>query len=139
MEFIRKSFIVTTTSIVVNSNTATAANLMTRDPRYQYVSDSLAVDGTIATLRLNFDQTESVSRIALLGANLRQFRIYYNAVTANTFALTTTGATISSYWTTNSETAMYLVATPVDCTSVSIDMYSTIVANQNKAIGYLVL
>ena len=34
---------------------------------------------------------------------------------------------------------MYLKATPQACTSVSFDMKSTIVANQNKAIGYLVV
>lgn len=139
MEFLRKSFIDTTTSIVVNSNTATVSNLMTRDTRYQYVSDGLAVDETISTIRINFSETQSVSRIALLGHNLKKFRVFYNAVTANTFALTTTGNTTISNFSTNSSTALFLAAAAVDCTSVSIDMYSTIVANQNKAVGYLVV
>jgi hypothetical protein len=137
MEFIRKSFIDTTTSIVVNSNTETAINLMLRDERYQYASDGLNVDGTVATIRINFAATQSVSRIALVGHNLKEFRVYYNGVTANTFNLTSTGATTVSYFTTNSETSTYLKAAAVDCTSVSIDMYQTIIANQNKAIGYL--
>lgn len=139
MEFLRKNFLDTTTSLVVNSNTATVANIMVRDLRYQYVSDSLNVDGTIATFRVNFSETLSVSRIAILGMNLKKFTVFYNGVTANTFALTSTGATSASAFITNSSTSIFLSATPVDCTSVSIDMYSTIVANQNKAIGYLVV
>jgi len=139
MEFLRKNLFDTTTNFVVNSNTATVANLFVRDTRYQYVSDSLAVDGTIASMRINFSETLSVSRIALVGINLKKFSVYYNGVTANTFSLTTTGSTSVSAFITNSETSLFLSATPVDCTSVSIDMYSTIVANQNKAVGWLVV
>lgn len=139
MEFIRKNLFDTTTNFVVNSNTATVANLFSRDTRYQYISSGLNVDNTVATLRINFSETQSVSRIALLGINLKNFKIYYNGLTANTFALTTTGLTTSSDFSSNSETSMYLFANPVDCTSVSIDMYSTMVANQDKAIGWLVV
>ena len=137
MEFLRKNLLDTTTNFVVNSNTATIANLFNRDLRYQYVSDGLNVDGTISTIRINFSETQSVSRIALLGMNLKKFTVYYNGVTANTFALTSTGSTSVSDFLTNSETSIFMAATPVDCTSVSIDMYSTMVANQNKAIGWL--
>jgi len=139
MEILRKNFLDTTTLAVVNSATSTVENLMLRDLRYQYVSSGFNNDSTIATLRINFLETVSVSRIALLGMNLKQFRIYYNGATANTFVLTSTGATTASNFSTNSETSMYLMATAVDCTSLSIDMYSTQVANQEKALGYLVV
>lgn len=139
MEFLRKNLFDTTTNFVVNSNTATVANLFIRDTRFQYVSDGLNVDGTIATIRINFSETLSVSRIALLGINLKEFRVFYNGVTANTFTLTSTGSTIASNFSTNSETSLFLQAEPINCTSVSIDMYSTMVANQNKAIGWLVV
>lgn len=139
MEFLRKNLFNTTTGIVVNSNTSTVANLFVRDTRYQYVSDGLNVDDTVATLRINFGETQSVSRIALLGHNLKKFRVYYNGATANTFNLTTTCNTTVSNYSTNSETAVFLTCEAVDCTSVSIDMYSTIVANQNKAIGWMVV
>lgn len=139
MEFINKNLFNTTTQAVVNSSTATVENLLIRDVRFQYVSSGLNVDGTIASIRINFDATVSVSRIGILEHNLKNFRIYYNGTTANTFALTSTGATTASNFSSNSETSQYLSATPVDCTSVSIDMYSTQVANQEKALGYLVL
>ena len=139
MEFIHKSFIQTTTSIVVNSNTSSANNLMTRDERYQYVSDGFNNDNTTTTITINFDETLSISRIGVMGMNIKAFTVFYDATTANTFSLTSTGATTASDFSTNSETSMYMRATPVNCTSVTFDLKSTIVANQNKAVGYLVL
>ncbi len=139
MEFLRKNYFDTTTNFVVNSNTGTVANLLVRDTRYQYVSDGMADDNTTVTMRISFAETQTVSRIALLGMNLKKFKVYYNGATANTFALDATGVTTASDFLTNSATAMFLSATPVACTSVSIDMYSTQVANQNKAIGWLVV
>ena len=139
MEFLNRNYIQTTTSVVVNSNTTTVENLLLRDIRFQYISDGFSNDATISTMRINFDETLSVSRIALVGHNLKSFTIFYNGLTANTFSLTSTGSTISSDFSTNSETSIYLSATPVDCTSVSIDMKSTILPNQDKAIGYLVI
>lgn len=139
MEFISKSLFNTTTQAVVNSSTATVDNLLIRDTRFQYVSSGLSTDGTNATIRINFNETLSVSRIALLGTNLKDFTVYYNGTTANTFSLTTTGATTASDFSTNSETALYLRATAVDCTSVSIDMNATQLTNQEKAIGYIVV
>lgn len=139
MELLKANFIDTTTSLVVNSNTAAAELVMNPDLSFQYVSSGLNDDNTIATLKVNFSSTLTVSRLALLGMNLKDFRLYYNGVTANTFALTTTGATTVSNFSTNSETAMYLQATPVACTSVSIDMRKTMVANAEKAIGYFIV
>lgn len=139
MEFLTKNLYDTTTSVVVNSNTTTVENLFSRDLRYQYVSSGFNNDATTSTLVINFGETVSVSRIALLGMNLKSFTIFYNGATANTFSLTSTGATTVSDFSTNSETSMYLSATPVDCTSVSIDMKSTQLADQDKAIGYLVV
>lgn len=139
MEFLRKNLFDTTTQATVNSSTSTVENLLLRDTRYQYVSSGLSVDGTIASIRIAFNETQTVERIALVGLNLKNFRIYYNATTANTFALTSTGATTASNWSSNSETSMYLQCTPQACTSVSIDMYSTQVANQEKALGYLAI
>jgi hypothetical protein len=139
MELLRKNLFDTTTQFVVNSNTATVDNLFLRDARYQYVSSGFNNDLTTSTMRINFDQTVSVSRIALLGMNLKKFTVYYNGLTANTFSLTSTGATSASDFANNSESSMFLSATPVDCTSVSIDMYSTQVANQDKALGWLAI
>lgn len=139
MEFLAQSFINTTTAIVVNSNTTTAKFIMNRSNIFQYVSSGFNNDATTATLRINFGSTLSVSRIALTGHNLKDFTVFYNGVTANTFVLTSTGMTTASDFSTNSLTSMYMSATPVDCTSVSIDMQGTMIADSEKAVGYLAL
>jgi hypothetical protein len=80
----------------------------------------------------------TIGRIALMEHNLKSFTIFYNGVTANTFAITTTAnCTSTTNWSTNSSTALFLRVTPVACTSVTIDMKTTIVADYEKAIGYL--
>jgi hypothetical protein len=137
MEMIRKNLFDTTTAIAVNSNTSTVENLFLRDIRFQYASSGFNDDNTTSTMVISFDETVSVSRIGLVGMNLKAFTIFYDGVTANTFSLTSTAHTNTSDFTSNSDTSMYLRATPVNCTSVSIDMKSTIVANNDKAIGYL--
>jgi hypothetical protein len=139
VELLKPNYVDTSTSIVVQSNTVTAEYIMNPDTSFQYVSSGYNNDLTTTTLRINFGSTLTVSRIALSGINLKDFLIYYNGVTANTFSLTTTGATTTSDFSSNSETSLYLRCTPVACTSVSIDMKKTTTANQEKAIGYLVL
>lgn len=137
MEFWKPSFINTTTMLVVNSNTGTAENVMIPDVTYQYISSGLSTDGTIASMRINFAQTTTIDRLAIF-TNSKQFRIFYNGLTASTLALLS-GATTVSNWTNNSEGAMALNFTPVACTSLSIDMYSTQVSNAEKVISYLVV
>jgi hypothetical protein len=138
MELIKENFINTTTILEVNSNTEAAQYIMNPDTSFQYVSSGLNNDATYSTLKINFPETLTVSRIALAGINIKEFNLFYNGVTANAFALTSGAATTTSQWTSNSETSMYLAFTPVACTSVSLDMKSTQVANQEKAIGYMV-
>jgi len=136
MEFLEKNYFNTTTQYVVNSNTLSADNLLIKDPAFQYVSSGFNNDATTTTITINFDATSSVSRLALQGFNGKKFNLYYNGATANAFSLTTTAATTTSQWTNNSETAMFIKATSVNCTSVSLDIYSTQSANSEKAIGY---
>lgn len=139
MEILKKNYVNTTTQFEVNSNTATAGNIFLSDTRFQYASDGFANDLTTVTMRINFTETLTVDRIAIVGHNLKKYNLYYGGVTANTFALTTTANTSASQFISNSDTSQYLRCAAVACTSVSIDMYSTIIADQNKYIGYLVL
>lgn len=139
MEFIKANYLQTSTQIVVQSNTVTAENILNPDITYQYYSDGYADDNTTTTLRINFDSTTTISRIAIMGHNLKDYLIYYNGATASTFSFTTTSSTSTSSFATNSETSQYFFCTPVDCTSVSFDLKKTMVANSEKAIGYIVL
>jgi len=135
MEFLNQTYLDTTTQIVVNSSTITAENLMSPDVKFQYVSDLFNDDLTTTTLRITFDSTQTIDRIAIMEFNAKKFNVYYNGLTASTFTLTS--PTTTSQWLTNSATNLYIATTPVLCTSVSFDIYSTQVANSEKAIGYI--
>lgn len=137
MEFLKANFIDTTTAIAVNSNTATSENILTRDLSFQYQSSGFNNDATTTTVTISFSETLTVSRIAMLGTNVKAMNWFYNGMTANTFAFSTTAATTTSQFSANSETSMYFQCTPVACTSVSFDLTSTQVANSEKAVGYL--
>lgn len=138
MELLKANFIQTTTGIVVESNTDTAKYIMVPDVSFQYQSSGFNDDNTTTSIRFNFDETLTVSRIALRGINLREFSMFYNGATASAFSILN-GATTASSWSSNSETGLYLQVTPVACTSVTLAMKKTMVANAEKALGYLVL
>ena len=137
MEFLEKNFLQTTAALTLDSNTATAENLFDRDTTFQYFTSGFANDATTASIVLSLTASDNVSRIALLNHNLQSFTIFYDGVTANTFSLTSTGATTSSDFSTNSETSIFLRCATQAVSSVTIDMKQTIVADSEKAIGYL--
>lgn len=139
MEFLKQNYINTTTQITVNSNTSTASNLFNTDPFYQFYSDSFNNDLTTTTILISFDATTLISRIALIDTNAKEFRLFYNGSTANTFGLTTTGSTTTSYWTGNADENIYLRTTPVYVTSVSLDIKKTQTADQEKRVGAMVI
>lgn len=139
MEFLTKNIIQTTTSLAVDSNTSTVEYLLDRDRTFQYVSSGYNSDLTTTSITITFDETTTVSRIALQSINLKSFDIFYNGSTANTFAITSTAATIASQWSTNSETSMFLRVNSTAVSSVTIDMKTTQTANSEKAIGYIYL
>jgi len=139
MEFIERNFINTTTAIAVDSNTTSAKNMFTFDQRLQYVSDDYANDLTSTVITISFDATTTVDRISMVEHNLKGFRLFYDGVTANAFSFTSTAATTTSIYSTNSETSQYFFTSQVDCTSVSLQMDSTMVADSEKAIGVFVL
>lgn len=138
MEFLHQNLINTTTQISLSANTSLAENLFNPDRVIQYFTDGFDSDSTTASITISFAATTTVSRIAILEHNLESFRIFYNGATANTFSLD--GPTTSANFVSNTASDTYLKASsPVDCTSVTIDMRGTISANAEKAIGLLVL
>jgi len=139
VELLKANYILTTTSIVVGSNTETAEFMMDPDVSFQYVTSGDNSDLTTSSITINFDETTTVSRIAMLGHNAKDFTLFHNGTTANTFALTTTADTTVSDWSSNSATAIYMQTTPVQCTSVTLDITATIEANNEKALGYFVI
>ena len=138
MEFCSANFYDTTTQIAVNSNTLTAGYVLSRDIRRQYTSQGFNNDLTTSTMTISFDETTTIDRIVMLGHNIKGMNIYYGGVTANAFVLT--GPTTTSQFTGNTETSLYMpITTPIAVTSVTFDFKSTMVANSEKAIGYILL
>lgn len=139
MEFLYQNFLNTTTQMAVSSNTSTSANLFTRDVYAQYYTDGFNNDATTASITITLDETTTVSRIALLDTNLRGYSIYYNGATANSFALTSTCSTLTSSFSGNTDSNIYLSCNATAVSSITIDMKTTQTANQEKVIGLLVL
>lgn len=135
MEILTRNYPETTTSISVVNNTLAAENLLDRDINLQYFTSGLNDDATTASITFTFDETLPVSRIALLGINCREFNIFFNGSTSNTFALSG-GNTTTSQWSSNSESSLFLRCTEVDISSITIDMKATMVPDSEKAIGY---
>lgn len=138
MEFIKANYLNTTTMITVNSNTGTVENLFNRNKLYQYYSDGLDSDSTTCSITITFSATTSVSRIALVDTNFKQFSFYYNGATANAFTLTEGDTTTSSY-TGNTDQFKYFRFNTVQCSSITIDAKTTQTADQEKLLGLLVL
>jgi len=137
MEFLTKNLYETTTSIAVQSNTATAKHLFNRDETFQYVSSGFNNDLTTTTITITFDETTPVSRLSLVGINLKDFTIYVNGATATQLSLTNSKPTSTSDWSANSEASMFLRFDTVQASSISIDATKTFTTNAEKAIGYL--
>lgn len=134
MEFLKSNLINTTTQIAVTNNTTVVANIFNRDPFYQYYTDGLNNDLTTGSITITFAATTSVSRIALIDTNVKDFTIFYNGLTANAFTLVNQNTTTSSF-TGNTDENVYLRFATVAVSSITIDMKKTITANQDKILG----
>lgn len=138
MEFMKVNFLNTTTLLTVNSNTATAANLFSRDEFFQYYTDGLNNDATTSSITVIFSEPMQIDRVVLMDTNANKFRIFYDGVTANTFSVSG-GSTSTTNYTTNAEENLYFRCGSTACTSVTIDIYSTQTANQEKRIGQFII
>ena len=138
MEFIKANYLNTTTQLSVNSNTGTALNLFNRDPLYQYYSDQFANDNTTSVISITFDNTTSVSRIALIDTNFKEFSIFYNGSTSNSISILNSDTTTISYL-NNSDQNKYFRFNTLQVTSITINAKSTQTANQEKLLGLLLL
>lgn len=125
--------------MTITSGTLTVSNILTRDLSFQYVTDGFNNDLTTSSITITFDSTQTISRIAMMGMNLKEFNLFYDGVTANAFSFTTTAATTTSQFSTNSETSMYFKCSTIQSNSITLDMKATQAANAEKAIGLLYL
>ena len=138
MEFLKANLINTTTQIAVNSNTSTVSNLYNTDLYYQYYSENMASDLTTSSIVITFDETTSVSRIALKDTNAKEFRLFYNGATANSFSLLEAHTTTSSF-TSNDNGSLYFRFATLAVSSVTLEIKKTITADQEKFLGEFII
>lgn len=138
MELNRQNYINTTSMLTLSDETASGKFLFLNDLRFEYSTTLFADDDTAASITVSFDATTTIDRIAIVNHNLKDFTLFYDGSTANALALTS-GDTTAADYSSNSETSHYFRFTSIDVTSVTLDMKKTIVADQNKHIGYYVI
>ncbi len=138
MEFLKANFLNTSTQIAVASNTSLASNIFTRDKFQQYYTEGDNSDLTSTSITITFDVTTSVSRLALMDMNFKEFYFFYNGATANSIALTAADTTTASY-TGNADTNKFFRFSTIACTSITVVAKKTITADQEKLLGLFVI
>lgn len=129
MAFYKQNNLNTTTMVRVDAiNTLTIANAFDRDRETRWETVGYGTN-TSTIFSIEFPtNTTIISKIFLQNHNLRQYRIFYNSVTANTFTPAiseTTNSATSSYYTFNSIT--------VSTIQVQVDRATTV--DTEKRIG----
>ena len=132
MEFIYQNYLNTTSAISCGSGTITNQYLFDLDDDLSWSTIGNNDDLTSTVVTISFAATSAVDRICIKNHNLKQFRVFYNGATANTF-------TPDINYTQNSDTSSYFSVTQVNATSVSFQLDKTITADQEKSIGELIL
>ena len=135
MEFCYPNFVNTTTLLAVDSNSTTAKNMI--DRRFSTKYESIGYGGTTAT-NITFTPATAtvVSRIALNTHNLKDFQIFYDGTTTNTFTITGYSTSTIQY-TTNSETSNYWVVSSQTVSSITLRATEAMTASSEKFITAL--
>jgi len=131
MEFINKNLLDTTTMVLTDSGTGTIAYLFDRNTSLDYQSVGY-VGASATTMNITFTPPTVLSRILIQNHNLKQFKMYYDSNSSNTFS---NDITVS----TNSATSHYFYFDEQTVSSLQLEMNDTIDATQEKSIGELVI
>lgn len=127
-EFLSTNKLNTTTQLSVGSNTGTAAYLFNRYHKLGYVTSGF--NSTSATvISVSFTAATVITNVMLQNHNLKDFRVYYDGVTANSLLATTT----------NSATSTYLTFSSITVSSIQVQMNNTIQGSVEKRVGELVI
>lgn len=131
MEFWKQNQYNTTGVVKVDSNTATAQFLFDRSTALGYSSSGYnSITGTI--ISVEFSTPTVISGVFIQNHNLKQFRVFYNSATANTFS-----TPINE--TTNSATSSYFFFNSVTVSSIQLQMDDTIAGSVEKSVGEFVV
>lgn len=98
MEFLRQNLLNTTTMITTTANNGVGTFQYAFDRNLRVGYSSVGYNSsTIAAFSVKFTTTTPVSHILIQNHNLRQFRAYYDGVTANSLAVVANNSATSTY------------------------------------------
>jgi hypothetical protein len=136
MKFLIGNLINTTTMIGVDSGTLTVKNIFNPDKVKQWVSSGYNDDTLTEELTVTFSGTTTIDAIALKQHNLKEFKIFYDGLTANVFSIVD-GATSSIDYNACAEVNHFFNCQTVACASITLSMKKTQTVNSEKAVGFL--
>jgi hypothetical protein len=131
MEFLKENLINTTSMILVDSNTDTVENIIDKNINLKYYTLNYN-STTSCIISIEFDTPTVISNILILNHGLKSYRAWYDSMTANAF---NPAINISN----NSDTSSYYYFASVTVGSVQLEMYSSIVSNEEKKVGELIV
>ena len=131
MQFWETNDLFTTTQIAVSSGTIGIGYLMDRNPNTTFITDGYGTN-TSAVIIFSFTSAVVLDKIFLQNFNLKQFRIFYNSATTNTF-------TPNIQYTTNSESSMAFSFATTTVSSITLQMDLATTADTEKEVGEIYL
>lgn len=135
MEFLRQNLLNTTTMMTSTANNGVGTFQYAFDRNLRLVYSSVGYNSsTIMSLSVKFASTTPVSHILLQNHNLRQFRCYYDGVTAQSLGIVAN----------NSATSTYLSFGTVQAAQIDIEMElqqtgGTPAVDTEKQVGEIVV
>ena len=129
MEFLGQNLLNTTTQLTMQaSNTSNSDYLYNRNVNLGWSTDGYN-STTAAVISITFGAPTVITHVLIQNHNLRDFRVYYNSVTANSIVALTT----------NSATSTYANIASITVNSVDIQMNNTITGSAEKVMGEFIV
>lgn len=128
MEILTKNILNTTTMVLVDSATNMVKYLFDGNKILTYQSDGYSSD-TSTIISVEFDTLEVITNVLLQNHNFKQFRVFYDSVTANSLYTATT----------NSETSTYISFGSVTVNSIQLQIDSCQTSDTEKSIGEFII
>jgi|6_EtaG_2_1085325.scaffolds.fasta_scaffold00880_15 L-rhamnose mutarotase len=133
MEIKKANFINTTTALTVDSNSTTVVNMIDGNRDTEYASNGYS-GATATNIIMTFSTPTVISRIYLVDHNLKDYSIFYDETTTNTFTLTGYSTSTIAY-TGNSETSQYFVVSSQTVSTVYLRANEAMTASAEKVIA----
>jgi len=124
MELLSQNVINTTTLFVLPSTTNLAQYLIDRNRQLQYQTEGYTSD-TSCVISVELATPTVISNILIQNHNMKDFRLFYDSVTANSLGI----------YANNSETSHYLNFNSITVSSIQLQIDTAMTADSERYIG----